>query len=109
MSEEKTIQELQNICVDLKKHVVEMTYHAQSGHPGGSLSAADFVTACYFKVMNVDIDFNNFIKLEYDGYSKGWSLIEDTGRYYDGYKSGCYYIDSSSTKFTFSLIMDLDR
>lgn len=40
-----------------------------------------------FKVMNVDIDFNNFIKLEYDGYSKGWSLIEDTGRYYDGYKS----------------------
>lgn len=29
--------------------------------------------------------------------------------YYDGYKFGCYYINSSSTKFTFSLIMDLDR
>ena len=54
MSEERTIQELQNICVDLKKHVIEMTYHAQSGHPGGSLSVADFVTACYFKMMNVD-------------------------------------------------------
>ena len=40
-----------------------------------------------FKIMNVDIDFNNFVNLEYDGYSKGWSLIEDTGRYYDGYKS----------------------
>lgn len=31
-----------------------MTFHAQSGHPGGSLSVADFVTACYFRVMNVD-------------------------------------------------------
>ena len=40
-----------------------------------------------FKIMNVDIDFNKFVSLEYDGYSKGWSLIEDTGRYYDGYKS----------------------
>lgn len=40
-----------------------------------------------FKIMNVDVDFNNFVKLEYDGHSKGWSLIEDTGRYYDGYKS----------------------
>lgn len=29
--------------------------------------------------------------------------------YDDGYKFGCYYIDSSSNKFTFSLIMDLDR
>ena len=31
-----------------------MIYEAQSGHPGGSLSAADFVTACYFSEMNVD-------------------------------------------------------
>lgn len=40
-----------------------------------------------FKVMNVNLDFNELIRLEYDGYSKGWSLIEDTGGYYDGYKS----------------------
>ena len=40
-----------------------------------------------FKLMNVDVDFNKLVKLEYDGYSKGWSLIEDTGNYYDGYKS----------------------
>ena len=32
-------------------------------------------------------DFNELIRLEYDGYSKGWSLLEDTGSYYDGYKS----------------------
>ena len=34
--------------------VIDMIYKAQSGHPGGSLSAAEFVTACYFKYMNVD-------------------------------------------------------
>ena len=30
------------------------TYHAKSGHPGGSLSAADIFTYLYFKEMNVD-------------------------------------------------------
>lgn len=40
-----------------------------------------------FKVMNIDKDFNELVRLEYDGYSKGWSLIEDTGSYIDGYKS----------------------
>lgn len=40
-----------------------------------------------FKVFNSNIDFNYMTNLEYDGYVKGWSLIEDTGRYIDGYKS----------------------
>lgn len=40
-----------------------------------------------FNIMNVSIDFNTMVKYEYDGYSKGWSLIEDTGSNYDGYKS----------------------
>lgn len=30
------------------------TYHAKSGHPGGSLSAADLFTYLYFKEMNVN-------------------------------------------------------
>lgn len=49
-----TIKELKNQATDLRKKVIKMIYKAQSGHPGGSLSAADFVTACYFKEMNVD-------------------------------------------------------
>ena len=40
-----------------------------------------------FKVMNVDLDFDKMVSIEYDGYSQGWSLIEDYGSYYDGYKS----------------------
>ena len=54
MKETYTIPELHNKCVDLKKHVIDMIWKAQSGHPGGSLSVADFVTACYFRYMNVD-------------------------------------------------------
>ena len=34
-------------CV-LRRHVIEMITAAKSGHPGGSLSAADLVTALYF-------------------------------------------------------------
>lgn len=49
-----SVEELQKQCVELKKKVVSMIYKAQSGHPGGSLSAADFVTALYFREMNLD-------------------------------------------------------
>ena len=54
MKEAFSVAQLQNICVDLKKNVISMIYKAQSGHPGGSLSVAEFVTACYFREMNVD-------------------------------------------------------
>ncbi len=49
-----SIKELKNTATRMRMKVVDMIYKAQSGHPGGSLSAADFVTACYFKYMNVD-------------------------------------------------------
>ena len=34
--------------------VIKALYHAGSGHPGGSLSAADIITALYFGEMNID-------------------------------------------------------
>lgn len=49
-----SIKELKNIATDMRMKVVDMIWKAQSGHPGGSLSAAEFVTACYFRYMNVD-------------------------------------------------------
>jgi len=36
----------------LRRHVIKMIYTAGSGHPGGSLSAADIVTALFFEVMD---------------------------------------------------------
>ena len=37
-----------------RKGAIVGTFHAKSGHPGGSLSAADIFTYLYFKEMNVD-------------------------------------------------------
>ena len=39
---------------EVRKAIVEMVHSAQSGHCGGSLSAADFVTALYFDLMDID-------------------------------------------------------
>lgn len=53
MNEEKVMQ-LKERAKQLRKTAVTMIYEAQSGHPGGSLSAADMVTALYFSELNID-------------------------------------------------------
>ncbi len=45
------IKELEKMANKLRLHVIEMTNAAGSGHPGGSLSSADIITALYFEVM----------------------------------------------------------
>lgn len=49
-----SIKELKLIANDIRKDIISMTYHAESGHPGGSLSAADILTALYFNIMKHD-------------------------------------------------------
>ncbi len=44
----------EDLASKVRVDVIKAIYHAGSGHPGGSLSAADIVTALYFKEMNVD-------------------------------------------------------
>jgi transketolase len=46
-----SIPELEKMAKQLRRDVITMIATAGSGHPGGSLSAADIVTALYFKVM----------------------------------------------------------
>ena len=46
--------ELQKKAVEVRKGIVTGVYNAKSGHPGGSLSAADLFTYLYFEEMNVD-------------------------------------------------------
>lgn len=46
-----TVEELQKIASQVRRDIVRMVTKAQSGHPGGSLSSADFLTALYFGVM----------------------------------------------------------
>ncbi|WYP26488.1 transketolase [Alkalihalobacillus sp. FSL W8-0930] len=49
-----SVQELKDKAIMMRKTAVTMVHKAQSGHPGGSLSAADIMTALYFKEMNID-------------------------------------------------------
>ena len=46
--------ELSKIANEVRKGIVKSTHSAKSGHPGGSLSAADIITYLYFEEMNVD-------------------------------------------------------
>lgn len=45
---------LKKVANEVRKGIITGTYHAKSGHPGGSLSAADIFTYLYFEEMNVD-------------------------------------------------------
>jgi transketolase len=46
-----TLQRLKIVAVDIRKHIVEMLYKAESGHPGGSLSAVDALVTLYHTTM----------------------------------------------------------
>jgi transketolase len=49
---------LKDIANQVRRDIVRMVHGVQSGHPGGSLGCADFLTALYFNVMNHDKNFN---------------------------------------------------
>lgn len=53
MNEEKIRQLEINAC-KARMGVIEGTFNAKSGHPGGSLSAVDILTCLYFSQMRVD-------------------------------------------------------
>ena len=45
---------LDKIASQVRRDIVRMVAGAKSGHPGGSLGCADFLTVLYFDVMNID-------------------------------------------------------
>lgn len=47
-------KQLQITACKVRMGVIESTYGAKAGHPGGSLSATDIYTYLYFKEMNID-------------------------------------------------------
>ncbi len=46
------IQQLKDTAVQVRRDIIRMVTLAQSGHPGGSLSSTDFMTALFFKELN---------------------------------------------------------
>lgn len=51
---EKDVERLEEQAVQLRRDIVEMIHAAKAGHPSGSLSAVDMITALYFHVMRID-------------------------------------------------------
>ena len=47
-------EELKKVANEVRKGIVTGVHAAKSGHPGGSLGAADIMTYLYFEEMNVD-------------------------------------------------------
>lgn len=49
-----SVDELEKMAVIIRCDIIDMICTAAAGHPGGSLSATDVVTALYFRVMRID-------------------------------------------------------
>jgi len=52
------IDKLRDIASQVRRDILRQTNGASSGHPGGSLGCADFLTALYFHIMDHDPSFN---------------------------------------------------
>jgi transketolase len=55
-----SVEELEQMAVIIRCDIIDMICTAAAGHPGGSLSAADVVTALYFRIMRIDPENPNW-------------------------------------------------
>ncbi|TAG12643.1 MAG: transketolase [Sphingobacteriia bacterium] len=53
-----SIAELKQVSSQIRRDIVRMVHGVQSGHPGGSLGCADYLTALYFHSMKHDRNFS---------------------------------------------------
>lgn len=53
----QTSDELKKIALQVRKDIIEMIYKAQTGHPGGSLSATEILVALYFGIIKAEDKF----------------------------------------------------
>ncbi|TDT63704.1 transketolase [Fonticella tunisiensis] len=51
---ERDIQKLRGVAKTIREDIIKMLTESKSGHPGGSLSAVEILTALYFSEMKVD-------------------------------------------------------
>ena len=50
----KNVEELKSLAKIVRKDIISLLTESRSGHPGGSLSAADILTTLYFGELNID-------------------------------------------------------
>ena len=51
---QRDVERLEQQALQIREDVIRMIHTAKAGHPGGSLSAVEMVTALYFHVLNID-------------------------------------------------------
>lgn len=71
MVTDKRIKELEDKAKQVRRLIIQMLAKAGSGHPGGSLSATDLVTALFFEVMRHDPKKPNWPERDRFHMSKG--------------------------------------
>lgn len=52
-----TTEQLQNFTQQVRRDILRMVHKVNSGHPGGSLGCAEFITCLYQEVMDYSINF----------------------------------------------------
>jgi len=67
----ETIQKLEQMARLLRKDVIEMTYTAQSGHPGGSFSLAEVMAVLYFHDLHYNVNEPKWLDRDRVVLSKG--------------------------------------
>lgn len=65
------IKELQEHATKIRKNIINMIYAANSGHPGGSLSAVEILSTIYFTQMDINKDNLSSTKRDRFVLSKG--------------------------------------
>ena len=53
-----TTQELQDFTTQVRRDIIRMVHAVNSGHPGGSLGCAEFLTVMYQEIMNYSTNFD---------------------------------------------------
>ena len=70
---QQDVERLEEQAVQIRQDIISMIHAAKAGHPGGSLSAVELVTALYFHVMNIDPQNPNWPDRDRFVLSKGHS------------------------------------
>jgi transketolase len=95
-----SIPELQRKANQLRRDVVTMIAQAGSGHPGGSLSALDIMTALYYRIMNHDPkrpawpDRDRFLLSKGHACPALYAVLADTGYFPRAWLSTLRKLDS---------------
>jgi transketolase len=92
---ETQVSELRQIAKEIRRKSLEIIHRAGSGHPGGSLSAADIMTALYFSIMRYDSKNPKDPNRDRFVMSKGHA----TGVFYSVLSRAGYFADEDLTSY----------